>query len=279
MMMKAVGFPNIKKMLWQWLLVLLLGGMVLGASPARAAELLVSAAASLSDAFVELGILFEQENPGVKVIGNFASSGALYRQLEQGAPADVFASANPRWMEEAIRRELVRRQDSANFVANELVLAVAARGRVVAVAGLHDLKSPALTRVGIGTPETVPAGRYAKDALEAAGLWRELSGKMIFGENVRQVLDYLRRGEVDAGFIYATDAAKGGAAVRVVETMTWTEPPVYPIAPLVNSRQPELARRFVELTMTERGASILARHGFTPIRWQDHPSKVTLPES
>lgn len=261
--MKVMERQNAKSSLAKLMLVLLLGGAVFGATPARAAELLVSAAASLNEAFTELATLFEQENPGVKVIGNFASSGALYRQLEQGAPADVFASANPRWMEDAIGRGLVQREESHQFVTNELVLAVPTVGRVT-ISGLNDLKSPAVTRLGIGTPETVPAGRYAKDALEAVGIWQELSGKLIFAENVRQVLDYLRRGEVDAGFVYATDAVKGGAAVQVVEIMPLKESPVYLIAPLTKSRQPELARRFVELTISKRGGAILARHGFQP---------------
>ncbi|MFH7320227.1 molybdate ABC transporter substrate-binding protein [Desulfurivibrio sp. D14AmB] len=244
-------------------MVLFLWGALLPTPSAPAAELLVSAAASLHDAFVELASLFEQENPGVRVIGNFAASGVLYRQLAQGAPADVFASANPSWMEEAIGRGLVQREKSHQFVTNELVLAVPVAGRVT-ISGLADLKSPAVTRLGIGTPETVPAGRYAKEALAAAGLWQELSGKMIFAENVRQVLDYLRRGEVDAGFVYATDAVKAGAAVRVVEALPLAEEPVYLIAPLARSRQPELAWRFVELTRSERGGAILARHGFRP---------------
>ncbi len=261
--MKIMGLQNARRSLAKLMLVLLLAGTVFSATPARAAELLVSAAASLNDAFTELATLFEQENPGVKVIGNFASSGALYRQLEQGAPADVFASADPRWMTEAIGRGLVQREESHIFVTNELVLAVPAVGRVT-ISGLNDLKSPAVTRLGIGTPETVPAGRYAKDALEEAGIWQELSGKMIFGENVRQVLDYLRRGEVDAGLVYATDAVKGGAAVKVVKIMPSEEAPAYLIAPLANSRQLELAHRFVELTISERGGAILARHGFKP---------------
>lgn len=261
--MKVMGRQQATRSLLKLLLVLLLGGAVFGPTPARAAELLVSAAASLSDAFTELVTLFEQENPGVQVLGNFASSGALFRQLEQGAPADVFASANPRWMAEAIGRGLVQRAESHLFVTNELVLAVPTAGRVT-ISGLNDLNSPAVTRLGIGTPETVPAGRYAKDALEAAGIWPELSVKLIFAENVRQVLDYLRRGEVDGGFIYATDAVKGGAAVQVVEIMPLKEAPAYLIAPLAKSRRPELARRFVELTISERGGAILARHGFKP---------------
>ena len=263
--MKVMGRQSATRSLAKLLLVLLLGGAVFSATPARSAELLVSAAASLNEAFTELATLFEQENPGVKVIGNFASSGALYRQLEQGAPADVFASANPRWMAGAIGRGLVRRAESQQFVTNELVLAVPVAGRV-AISGLNDLKSPAVTRVGIGTPETVPAGRYAKEALEAVGIWQELTNKMIFGDNVRQILDYLRRGEVDGGFIYATDAVKGGAAVQVVEIMPLKESPAYLIAPLAKSRQPELARRFVELTISDRGGAILARHGFKPNR-------------
>lgn len=262
--MKVTALQKVKGSLTKLMLAMLLGGAVLSASPARAAELLVSAAASLNDAFTELATLFEQENPGVKVIGNFASSGALYRQLAQGAPADVFASANPRWMAEAIGRGMVQREESHQFVTNDLVLAVPAAGRVT-ISDLDDLKSPAVTRVGIGTPETVPAGRYARDALEAAGIWHELTGKMIFGENVRQVLDYLRRGEVDAGFVYATDAVKGGEAVQVVEIMPSDEEPAYLIAPLAGGRQPELARRFVELSVSERGEAILARHGFKPV--------------
>ncbi len=229
---------------------------------AQGEELIVSAAASLTDAFKDIEPAFEAANPGVDVIMNFASSGALYRQIEQGAPADVYASANPKWMAKAVDNGFAAQEQVQTFAHNALVLAVP-KGNPAGIQTLDTLGGDTVQHIGIGTPATVPAGQYAKVALTAAGLFEALSPKYIYCEHVRQVLDYLSRGEVDAGFIYKTDGVRAGDAVAIVAELPLDAPVAYPIAPLVESSQAELAQRFVAFVMSARGQELLEARGFT----------------
>jgi molybdate transport system substrate-binding protein len=224
-------------------------------------ELVVSAAASLTDAFNAIAPAFAAINPGVEVRMNFAASGALYRQIEQGAPVDVYAAANPKWMERAVTGGFVARTEVTIFARNALVLAVP-EDNPAALAAVSDLTAGRVRRLGIGTPATVPAGQYAQAALTRTHLLEDLKPKFIYCESVRQVLDYLVRGEVDGGFIYQTDAARGGERVRVVAQMPLDDPIAYPIAVLNESKAPELARSFVAFVTSEEGLTLLAASGF-----------------
>jgi len=231
------------------------------AGNAKAQELIVSAAASLTDAFKDIEPAFEKAHPGVDVVMNFASSGALYRQIEQGAPADVFASANPKWMQKAIEGGFVVKGAEKVFAHNSLVLATPA-DNPAKVTGLADLTGAAVKSIGIGTPKTVPAGKYAQGALEAKGLYETLTPKMIFGESVRQVLDYLSRGEVDCGFVYGTDAVKAGDKVKIIAEIPLEKPVTYPIAVLKNAASADLAQAFVDFILSPEGAAKLEARGF-----------------
>ena len=231
------------------------------AAPAKAQELIVSAAASLTDAFKDIEPGFEAAHPGVDVVMNFASSGALYRQIEQGAPADVFASANPKWMAKAVEAGFVTSGDEKVFAHNSLVLATPA-DNPAGVTGLGDLTGGKVKSIGIGTPKTVPAGKYAQGALEAKGLYETLTPKMIFGESVRQVLDYLSRGEIDCGFVYGTDAVKAGDKVKIIAEIPLKKPVTYPIAVLKEAAQPDLAKAFVAYILSPEGAAKLEARGF-----------------
>jgi molybdate transport system substrate-binding protein len=243
--------------------LLLLTVVLAPISAARAGdmELVVSAAASLTDAFNAIEPAFEAIHPGVDVIMNFAASGALYRQIERGAPVDVYAAANPKWMERAVTGGFVAREGAIVFARNALVLAVPV-DNPAAIAAVSDLTAGRVTRIGIGTPATVPAGQYARVALAKAHLLDPLRPKFIYCESVRQVLDYLLRGEVDGGFIYRTDAARGGERVRVVREIPLDDPVAYPIAVLKESKVPDLARRFVAFVTSAEGLNLLAASGF-----------------
>lgn len=230
---------------------------------AGAVRLTVSAAASLTDAFTDIEPAFETAHPGVDVVMNFASSGALYRQIEQGAPVDVFASANQKWMDKAEAGGLILPGTRETFARNALVLAVS-RGSRAQVRSMRDLAGPQVATVAIGTPETVPAGQYAKTALVAAGLWEALQPKYIFAESVRQVLDYLRRDEVDAGFVYMTDAVKAGDKVQVVAAVPLEIHVTYPIGVLQEAAEKELARAFVDFVTGPEGQALLGKRGFGP---------------
>lgn len=241
-------------------LCLAAGLLAASSATATAADLTVSAAASLTNAFKELGPRFEAENPGVRVRFNFGASDALLAQISHGAPVDVFASADAQSMDRAEAQKLVQPGSSRHFAGNSLVL-VTPTGRTLA--GLADLARPEVRRVVLGKPESVPAGRYAKSMLEAVKAWPDVEPKAIYANNVRQALDYVARGEVDAGFVYATDAALQKDKVVVVTTVPTPTPITYPVAVLAAARNAAAATRFVDFLLTPPSQAVLARHGFT----------------
>ncbi len=231
------------------------------ACSAMAADLTVSAAASLTNAFRELGTTFESRNPGTKVQFNFAASGALLQQIVKGAPVDVFASADQETMDDAQRQGLVDAAGRVDFVRNALVVIVPADSRLTAT-GLADLRANGFGKVAIGQPASVPVGRYTKSVLQQAGLWTAVEPKAIGAQSVRQALDYVARGEVDAGFVYATDAAIMTDKVRVLFAVPMPTPILYPIAAIKGSANEALARRFVQFIASPAARPVLARYGF-----------------
>ncbi len=241
-------------------LVALALGVSLGAM-AHAADLTVSAAASLGNAFKDLAPMFEAAHPGTRVQTNFAASGPLLQQIARGAPVDVFACADQETMDQAQAQGLVRGAQRHDFASNALVLVVPA-GAAQVPASLNDLAQPGYARVAIGLPASVPAGRYAQAALQAEGLWPAVVPKMIGAQSVRQALDYVARGEVDAGFVYATDAALMPGKVKVALAVATDKPVRYPAAPVAASPQAALAQAFVEFLLSPTAQAVLARYGF-----------------
>jgi len=240
-----------------------LAALLLGAAglAAHAAELTVSAAASLTNAFRELGPVFEAQHPGTTVVFNFAASDALLAQIVKGAPVDVFASADPDTMDKAEAQHLIVPGTRRNFVANALVMIVPADS-ALGLTGPADLARPGVRRVAIGNPASVPAGRYTKGALEAARLWAGVEPKAVLAQSVRQALDYVARGEVEAGFVYATDAAVMSEKVRIVATVPTAVPITYPVAAVAGGPGGGAARHFLEFLATPAARAVLARHGF-----------------
>lgn len=242
---------------------LCLGAALLALSfvAAQAADLTVSAAASLTNAFRELGPAFEAQNPGTQVVFNFAASDALLAQIAKGAPADVFASADQEAMDRADAQKLLVAGTRRNFVANALVMIVPSDS-ALGLAAMADLQKPEVKKVAIGNPAGVPVGRYTKGALEAAKLWAAVEPKAVMAQSVRQALDYVARGEVEAGFVYATDAAIMKDKVKVVATIPTTTPITYPMAAVAGSPNPEAARKFLEFVARPAAQAVLARFGF-----------------
>jgi molybdate transport system substrate-binding protein len=241
-------------------LILALALVLVLAPAAWCGELIVSAAASLAESFQDLKPLFEKANPGAVVTFNFAASGPLLAQMAQGAPVDVFASADQKTMDDAVSKDLIDTATRVTFAKNDLVIATPAGAP--AVKSMAALGGPKVQRIGIGNPDSVPAGRYTRAALTAAGLWDGLSAKCVMGENVHQVLDYLSRGEVDAGFVYATDAKQAGAKVAVTAVIELEKPVTYPIAVTSGARDKKLAQAFVDFVKNAEGQKILAARGF-----------------
>uniref|UniRef100_C5CWS5 Molybdenum ABC transporter, periplasmic molybdate-binding protein n=1 Tax=Variovorax paradoxus (strain S110) TaxID=543728 RepID=C5CWS5_VARPS len=228
---------------------------------AAAQQITVSAAASLTDAFKELGPKFEAAKPGATVRFNFAASGVLLQQIGQGAPVDVFASADQETMGRAAEQKLIDAATRRNFASNALVLIEPARDGA-GVQSLQDLAGAGVRKIAVGKTATVPVGRYTRQVLEGAGLWSVLEPKFVQADSVRQVLDYVARGEVEAGFVYRTDAAVMSEKVRVAFAPTTATPVSYPVAVVADSRQKALAGDFVAFLSSEAAREVLARHGF-----------------
>lgn len=228
---------------------------------AAATELIVSAAASLTDAFQNIGNAYQSRYPDDKVTFNFAASDVLLQQIVQGAPADVFASADQIAMDKAVTAKAVATTTRADFAANQIVL-VTARDSALPLRKLQDLTSAAVKRVTYGDPASVPAGRYTRSLLQQAGLWDAVAAKAVPANNVRQALHYVARGEVDAGFVFATDAAAQPDRVKVVARPASPTAITYPIAVTAESRHPTEAARFVAFVRSPEGQRILARYGF-----------------
>ncbi len=244
---------------WKLLAVALVTSLSSGTAPA--ADIIVSAAASLTNAFTDIGKDYEKANPGQKVNFNFASSGALLQQISRGAPVDVFASADQETMDRAAKQNLIVRTSRHDIVRNTLVV-IAPKGAKSAPKSLADLKDAGITRLAISNPESVPVGRYTKEALESAGLWDAVKGKSLNTQNVRQSLDYVARGEADAGFVYVTDATIMPDKVDILFEVPTKTPILYPIAVVKGGGNENFALKFIEYVRSDSGQRILGKYGF-----------------
>ena len=245
-----------------FLIPLLLGGRSSPPASAQTREIVVAAAISLSEAFNEIGRLYH-DRTGYTVTFSFASSGELERQIEAGAPVDVFASAGEREMDQLQARQLIEQSTRVDFARNALVLVVPA-GSKAALHSFADLQDPKVKRIAIGNPKTVPAGQYAEQLLRHMQLWPKVESRLVLAENVRQVLDYVVREEVDAGIVYATDAniAKGKSSVVAAAPEQDYGPVLYPIAVVKGSGSAQAAKGFVNLVQSPDGVRILTKYGF-----------------
>ena len=247
-------------------------------SHARADEILVSAAASLTDAFNDIGRAYSAANPKTIVRFNFGASGALQQQILQGAPVDVFASASPKEMDALQRANRIEPATRADFAANRLVLIAPPNSRLKS---WDDLRTAFVHRIALSNPDSVPSGRYAQDTLTKRGLWNVVQPKAVFGENVRQTLTYVTGGNVDAGIVFATDQRSEAKRVRVVDTAIPGKdhaPIVYPAAVIVGAPNAIAARKFADFLRAPTAQAVFARYGFlavlpTPRPPQNPPSR------
>ena len=233
--------------------------------PLSANELIVSAAVSLKEAFNEIAELNEKRS-GTKIHFNYGASGVLQKQIESGAPADVFASAGAKQMDDLAAKGFVVSATRSDFARNALVLIVPAKG--TGISSFGDLTSPAVKKIAVGNPKTVPAGQYTDQTFNRLKLLPQIQAKLIFAEDVRQVLDYVVRDEVEAGVVYSSDALSAGDKIKVVARAADDshDPILYPIAIVKESKQQEAARKFIELVLSPEGQAILVKHGFLAIK-------------
>jgi molybdate transport system substrate-binding protein len=250
------------------LLLFLLGGcqsnssVSEGNSKSKDEILTVSAAVSLKDAFNEIRAVYKSKT-GKSVNFNFGASGALQRQIETGAPVDVLASAGAQQMDELAAKELIDTATRRDFARNTLVLIVPTDSKI-SLTSYSDLTKAEVQKIAVGNPKTVPAGQYTEQIFEKTNLKTSVQAKLILAEDVRQVLDYVVRGETDAGIVYATDARVAGEKIRLVATADENThaPILYPIAIIKDGKQKQSAREFLDLVLSEEGQAVLQKYGF-----------------
>jgi len=242
-------------------LFILLAGLFGAGYAQTRVTLTVSAAASLKNALAEAEAAYRQSHANVGFINNFASSGTLAVQIDQGAPVDVFLSAASGPMDDLETKGLIAAGTRRNLLRNTLVLIAPPDSRLRDFQGLAD---PSIRSIALGDPASVPAGLYARQTLAALHLLEKLDAKLVFGSDVRQVLTFVETGNADAGLVYSTDAQASGK-VRVVAAAPESahDPIVYPAAVVKGSRGEEAARKFVEYLGSPAAQQIFVRYGFT----------------
>jgi molybdate transport system substrate-binding protein len=234
--------------------------------PPSARTITVSAAASLQAAFREIGQQYEART-NTRINFNFGASGALQKQIEAGAPVDVFASAGQAQMEALASQALILPESQRDFARNTLVLITPAN-QTATLKDFADLTGATIKRLAVGNPKTVPAGQYAQQALTRLGLWQQLQPRLVLAEDVRQVFDYVARGEVEAGLVYASDVRADDSRVRVGTRAPADahDPILYPIAIVRASQQQAAAQAFIDAVASDQGQNILEKYGFARAR-------------
>ncbi len=228
----------------------------------EAVEINISAAASLTDALTEIQQEYAKESNAVLRF-NCGGSGALQKQIEEGAPCDLFLSASKANMDALEKAGLIVEDSRKDILGNTLTL-VASAEKAAAIPDYEALTSAEVRSIALGTPESVPAGKYAQQALQSLGIWDRIQDKIIYAKDVKQVQEYVDSGNADCGLVYKTDALlmeTGAAAVDMPEDSH--DPIVYPAALIKDSEQAEAAARFYEFLQTDFAKGVFEKYGFT----------------
>lgn len=246
------------------LIATILGTPARSSAQVAAAPVRVFAAASLADALNALGPMF-QRGGHRRPVFSFAASSVLARQIEQGAPADLFISADEAWMDYLDERRLIEGGTRASFLSNRLVL-VAPRDRPFSLQirpGVDLAGALGRGRLAMADPDSVPAGRYGRAALQRLGLWDSVSASVIRGDNVRTALRFVETGEAAAGIVYATDARIAGSSVTIVDVFPQDAYPriSYPLA-IVRGGREAAARELATFLQSSAALAVFAREGF-----------------
>ena len=239
-------------------LILSLFCLTLFSVEAQAGEVNLSIAASLKDVINELADSYARENPGVKILKNYGGSGAVAKQIENGAPADIFVSANLKWMDYLKERKLLDLASIGTFTYNSLVFIGPPNNKVTCMQDLTRLK-----KIAIGSPKSVPAGEYAMEAMKKTGVDSQLEKKLVMAKDVRDCLMYSERGEVDGSFVYRTDAllAKQSKVLFTVPQELYSRI-VYPMALAPAGAKNRDARSFFSYLKSGDAKAVLAKFGF-----------------
>ncbi len=232
----------------------------------KSVELNISAAVSLKDVLTEIQAHYQKKAPNVKLIYNLGASGSLQKQIEQGAPADIFISAAPKQMNELEAKNLVNKSARKNLVENKLVLIVPQSSNLN-LTKYEDLQKVEVKQISLGETKVVPAGQYAEQVLVKLGVWDKIQNKIVFAKDVRTVLTYVETGNVDAGIVYKTDAASSKKVKVIATAPEGTHAPiVYPAAILTGVRQQAAATDFLAYLSSPEGSNLFEKYGFTPLK-------------
>ncbi len=227
-------------------------------------EIIISAAASLTNAMNDCISSFEKENPSITVTPTYGSSGSLRKQIEQGAPSDLFFSASQKHMKALMDENLINNDTKTDLLKNEVVLIVP-KDSSDGITSFNDAATDKIKQLAIGEPSSVPAGSYAKDVFTTLGLYEglESAGKLVFGKDVRQVLAYVEQGNVQAGVVYSTDAAISDSVTVIADAPEGSHKAiVYPVAILKNTKKTDTATKYLTFLKSKEAMDIFAKYGF-----------------
>lgn len=225
-------------------------------------SLTVSAAISLKESLEEIKKLYQSSQPNVTITYNFGASGGLQKQIEQGAPVDVFLSAATKQIDALQTKGLLLEGTQKNLLENRLVLITPANSQA-SLYNFKDLATSPIKRIAIGEPRSVPVGQYAEEVFKSLGILDQIRSKLVLGNNVRQVLTFVESGNVDAGIVYTTDA-KTSTRIKVVATAPENShsPIIYPLAVIKSSKNPTVAKAFVEFLGSSQAKAVFSKYGF-----------------
>lgn len=229
-------------------------------------ELLVSAAVSMRDCLQDIKTIYEKIHSPVTLRYNFGASGSLRQQMEQGAPADLFISADEANMKRLVDAQIIDNRRRSILLSNELVLIAPADSKL-SINRIEDLFTAKVKTVALGNPQTVPAGMYAMEALTNLDAWNPLRSKTVFGNNVRQVLAYIETGNADAGFVYKTDALTTDKVKAILSLDTESYRPIYYYVGIAKeTKHPEQAEAFYAFLTGKEARDLFNRYGFGVLR-------------
>lgn len=235
-------------------------------SVAPVQTLTISAAASLKDVLLEVQRNFEKQNKTLKLVFNFGGSGALEKQIEAGAPVDIFISADTKNVKKLDDKNLIDKNSIKDIATNQLVL-VAYKGISYKIKNINDIANDGISNICLGTLGSVPAGDYAKETLTYYKLWDKVSKKVVYAKDVTTVLNYVKMGNADVGFVYLTDAKKkSDAIIKQIIPNESHSPIVYEGATLSSTQYKDACKKFMDYLSAARSSIIFGKYGFGSLK-------------
>ena len=226
-------------------------------------EILVSAASSMTDSLTKIAEEYKKVAPNVTVTYNFASSGALQTQIEEGAPADIFFSASIKQMNSLEEKDLTIKTSRKDLLNNEVVL-ITNKDSKIDMKTFEDCATDKISMIAIGNPESVPVGQYSQEIFTSLNLWDKISAKVNFATNVKEVLAWVETGNVDCGIVYKTDAKTSNKIKIICSAPEGSHKAViYPVSIIKSSKNVDAAQAFIDYLSTKEAKNVFVNYGFS----------------